>query len=299
MSPNHNLRILLILLTFPYSGFSQTENNPAAIEYSLHPKSEMKNNNGNTFSSSSNSWHSVLKFALYVKDSLKLINSFEYQNVHTNGNDLISVYPFVEQIEKIGYSIFVLKDFNKFSLMLTSGLNFSSNYLKDFSFNQLIFRGGAVFMHKFRNNKIELIGAGVSISSDFGKPTILPMLVTKVRFSSKISLKAFLPMRSNLSYKLSEKTMFGIQQKVNLNAYIFSDKFRSDTSQFGKLRSLNLGVFVEQNIYKAINLSASGGLWLQNSLFVYNVNDNQTDLLKGAKSYWINMKFIVKLSKDK
>lgn len=288
-----------IIILIPLTTYSQPDSNLFNFEYNLYPNNNIENNKGDLYNTLNTDLTATLKFPVLLKSKITLINNVDFQSQRTTGLEFVNDYPFIQHISGIGYSLTLIKNINSNKVILTSGLNYSTNKFSDINLRNYIYKGAAMFVHINEDKKLNFIGAGIGLTTDFGKPTILPFLLLQYNFTSRVHLNTFFPGKSELSFAFSEKSKIGILQKVEMNALFFADKYQSDTSQFAKIRNFNTGIFWEQKVFKAIYLSVSTGLVLKNTLLIYNNDFKKTDEVTGRNNYFFNIKLMIKTNNSK
>lgn len=290
--------ILIAFLFYSLIGYSQADRELLRVEYSYNPLKAVTNDIGETFDAFENKFQAKLNFPIFVKNNFAILNNLNFINTNINTDNTNTDYPYIEHISGLSYGITTLRKFDKVTGLLSAEISYASNSLTDFKFNQPIYRGAFVLAKQFESNKIKLLGAGIAIKSNYGAPTVLPILIANIKINNKLQFDAKLPMKCSFSYKLFKKTEIGIRQTFNIDAYLLGDQYRTDSVYFVKLRNVNLGLFLEHQIHNSFYFSIESGTVTKSSERIYNKNAENIDNLNSSFNYYIKAAIFFKLNRN-
>tara|TARA_R110002050_G_scaffold300779_1_gene472581 strand:+ start:3672 stop:4571 length:900 start_codon:yes stop_codon:yes gene_type:complete len=277
----------------PIPDYSQNGLEVLKLEYSYHPGSMIKNSNGAAFESVSRIFRGTLRAPVFVSEKWQVLGSVQFKNFQTEQDE----YAFLKNISGVATNFTAFRKGRKWSLYAASEIGYSSGEWSGISADDLILRGSAGAV-QLRKGVIEMFGLGIGSSSDFGVPTILPIIFLKMKMNEKLQLETILPLQSRFSFHWKPNTFIGLQHSANYNAFVVSNNFRTDELKFGKIRNMTGGIFWEQKLYKNLWLTASGGALFRNVVFLYDKNRLETDKLVGGMNYFVNLKLSVKMNKN-
>lgn len=288
---SHILAVFGMLIPIP--GNSQPGLEIASVEYNYYPGYKLENSGGEAFDVFTHIFRGTLRAPVFVSEKWQVLGSVQFKNFQTEQDE----YAFLKNISGAATNFTAFRGGDKWNVFLTSEINYSSDKWSGFAFDDLIFRGGVGLLRPGIGN-VEIFGAGIAASSDFGAATIVPIVFFRMKMNERLRFNATLPLQSRFSYRLKQNTILGVQQFVNYNAFIVSNDFRSEELHFGKIRKMTGGIFWEQKLYKNLWLTASGGALFRNVVFLYDKNRHETDKLVGGMNYFVNLKLSVKMNKN-
>jgi len=204
MSPK-KICSLLVLLLFSTIGCAQLSD-LAKIDYTKLPKG--------TSDVGYDRLRGLFNYPIKVNDESFFLIGLDYSKIELSFDNNIDAFDInaIEDFQlldlNIGYT-FKMNENWRFGARFTPG--FSSNLVKELSFEDVVFSGDIVFIKDKKNDKnvkkpYQLI-LGVSYSGNSGIPFPIPFIIYYKKFHPNWSYKLGIP-KTNLQYHLSKKSRF-------------------------------------------------------------------------------------------
>ncbi len=204
MSPK-KICSLLVLLLFSIVGCAQLSD-LAKIDYTKLPKG--------TSDVGYDRLRGLFNYPIKVNDESFFLIGLDYSKIELSFDNNIDAFD-IDAIEdfqlldlNIGYT-FKMNENWRFGARFTPG--FSSNLVKELSFEDVVFSGDIVFIKDKKNDpnvkKPYQLILGVSYSGNSGIPFPIPFIIYYRKFHPNWSYKLGIP-KTNLQYHLSKKSRF-------------------------------------------------------------------------------------------
>ena len=295
-------RILVVLVTgisfVSKPVFSQPVPEIFRVAYTLSPKIELKNNDGEVFNTPVNYLKVALNFPILQSRQWVVINEIKYNQFYTDITDYGPTHVNIHDITNMGFGIKAVKKSGSFNLLFTAETVYGSTNPADLSFKKLNYKFGTGILWKYKSRPFELVGFGIGASTDYGAPLVIPFLTIGLKVNRQFRIDAFLPFQSRFSFSLSPKTKTGLYHDTHFEAFYFNNNVKTDSLQFGKIRSLSMGLFIEQKLYNHIYLFTGYGFITGNSFLIYDYKNRQIDELKSNRIVFVNFGLSLKINKD-
>ena len=241
----------------------------------------------------------LFNFPIKVNDNSFFLIGLDYSKIELSFDDSIDAFD-IDAIEEfqlldlnIGYT-FKMNENWRFGARFTPG--FSSNLVKELSFEDAVFSGDIVFIKDKKNDKnvkkpYQLI-LGVSYSGNSGIPFPIPFIIYYRKFHPNWSYKFGIP-KSNLQYHLSKKSRFkliveldGFTSNIQGGLLVNGDKLADKANMaiiIGGLRyEYKFTDHIELFFNTAYILSSSAKLKDKNNNTVISVNKSNTYYLRSG-----------------
>lgn len=295
-------RILVALITginfISQPVFSQPYPEIFRVSYTLSPNIEMKNNNGEVFNTPVNSLRVALNFPILQSRQWVVINGIKYNQFYTDITDYSPAHINIHGITNMSVGIKAMKKCEPFNLLFTTESVHGSTSSADLSFKKLNYKFGAGILWKNKSRPFELMGFGIGASLDYGVPMIIPFLTMGLKVNRQFRIDAFLPFQSRFSFSLTPGTKTGLFHDAHFEAFCFSKDIKTNSLQFGKIRSLSTGIFIEQRLYNHIYLFTGCGFIPVNSFLIYDYKNQLIDKLESGRTLFINFELSLKLNRN-
>ena len=234
-----------------------------------------------------------INLPLLVSDKFIILNKIHYNQLDAfYGNRSNNNY--THNLSLLSNRSIFIRKFNRNSIVLNFELSYGANSLSTFSFRRANYRMNVTYIKKIEFHKIESLGLGIVISTDYGATSIIPILETTVVFNPKLKINAFIPIQSKLTFLPFKNTEVGINQFTQYNTYNYETNDEFGDYSFGKSRRLGAGFYMEQKIYKRIYLMGNAGLMIRNKLMLYDHSSIKVNDLTSEPNYFINLKLSLK-----
>lgn len=254
--------LLMCVLFFDVAGFSQTNTDFAAVNYSLLPQSEFKNGAGEVQLS-----HFDLNF---VTPTIKLgnktkINSIIYYRFSHYDYSETNVLP--NELHEIKYSLLTRHSFNSsWELLLLPRISVRSDFKAGLNHSDLFPAVSAVAMKTSQKNPNFKWGFGLNYNNDLAKNSVIP-IAAFVYTNPKLRFNAYLPNNANLTFLSGKKMEYGLGFTtdpviIHLN----------DLESVDYLRTLNVPVnaIFSYNVISNVWLNCKAGWMLHRDFDLYD-----------------------------
>lgn len=245
-----------------------------------------------------------IRLSVILKNNFKMVTGVSYEteefNFKNKSNLSNEFYKALDDknLRSLGVSTYMIKPFmgNKY---LLSRANFRLS--GDFSRNSLVdyFRASVSVLYGKRSSSDLSWGVGLSYNYSFGRQLVIPVIAYTRKFSNKLSVSAFLPVKISFKYIASDKNIFEFVNKVGGEKYnIQLNSFNNDNLFLERSYFLSMMVY-EREIYDFLWMSVSAGGRFnisfdlsENNAFLQKSSPQITNSLSDAMFYELSL-FIV------
>ena len=287
--------LIITGLLFSVLGYSQTEIEVINLNFAQYPQTEFKNGNSGELKTSVSFFTANVNIPVFRLKNGIIFNGLTYDFLNIGNTDISNNYPFLRDISTVGYNIKWLQKFNKTALFVNGEIRYSTDKFSGLNADKTVFREAVGLIKIFNSTKIKSLGLGIGSSTDYGSPTVVPVLFLTGSFSEKINYQAILPFKSKLSYAITPKMDTGFQHFARFLSYSLAD---NQTVSFGKTRNISVGLFVERKLYNHFYLMLNNGVYLRNSFLLFDKEKNFTDEYAAKTNYFFNLKLSFKINRN-
>ena len=239
----------------------------------------------------------LFNYPIKTKEDCFILIGLDYSKIELSFDNSVESFDIaaIEDFQlldfNIGYTFKINEDW-RFGARITPG--FSSNLVKEISFEDVVFSGDIVFIKDKKNDPslerpYQLI-FGISYSQNRGIPFPLPFISYYKKFHPNWSYKLGIP-KSNLQYHLSKKSRFkviaeldgftsNIQGGLLVNGSEIADKANMSVIIAGLRYEYKFTKHIELYCNLANILSSSAKLKTKKNKTVASVNKNNTFYLR-------------------
>ncbi len=287
---------LLFLCIIPFRVYAQSSIKLFSVDYAQFLSVNYKNDAGDKISSNIGYWNLVAKIPVIHSNKGALITNLVCNHYVYDNTDFSNQYPYLSDITSFKFGFNWLRRLNTFSILIGSETRFSSDNLASFSMDHLVYRSVIGLMKSRENKRLYMFGAGVGVSSDFGVPTVMPIIFVKWQLSSRLNYSGNLPLKGSLTYKIDKRSSCGLIHKSLFTSYRLSNDGNPESVAFRKVRVYRGGVFLERYMTPHLLLSLDNGFTLTNKMLLYNNDKEQIDQFTSKPGFFINLNLSLMLN---
>lgn len=284
----------VILLYFGYLYFASNVFSQnfelAGIKYLNYP----------TISTANNNEFSIQEFkgffnipTILKNNKTTLVNGLKYGQVRLNnqGNVLNNIEKNIF-LHTINYRFIFSHKFNaKYIFFGVIEPTLASDFKSTISKDDFVFQTTAMFI-KIINSKLK-IGGGLSYTSRFGKPLVIPVVSIMFK-SNKHRIKTLLPSKFLYTYEVKSNFDVGIKASINGGYFNITGYF----NQIGDINKINysrtnIGSVIYYNPMKIITLELTGGISTNRKYHLVDVNDNTYENKSSTEAFF-NFGIVIK-----
>lgn len=286
---------LLVAFILPLFAYSQSGFELMSVDLTRYPQSQFNGDKGE-FKTPLNFFIAKINLPVLRAEKAVLLNGVNFGYLDIINSEVSKHYPYPKDIKSVGYNARLIKKLDKSALLINSELQFSSDNFSEFSINKMVLRGGFALLKKYDYENIRVLGIGIGGSTDYGIPTVIPIVFLVGSLSNKLSYKAILPVVSKINYSFSPNLNVGIQHSVRFSSFHFSDV--KNENEFGKIRNICPGMYLERKLFKQFYIATEGGFYIKNLLRLYNSTSELNDEYEAKANYFFNLKLSLKITRN-